>query len=225
MTARCAISTLPNSHQPKSLRIRTRTCSSRTSTSPQTVEKLGWRTRMVGSVMLILERDRKTGGDGSYRRKAVLRSWVDLVSIVSDLYRYFVAQLHALSSSWIALMPHLLVTAGNDQHLRIWDTRHLSHLNPRSTEVLTPPPTAKTEDGKPRVDTYPTSSIGSEKVNNYMSSAKGKGLLRASYQHGKSCSAAYWDPWGRRVLTTSYDDKLRSTLPTSSGISTTEVSR
>lgn len=110
-------------------------------------------------------------------------------------------------------MPHLLVTAGNDQHLRIWDTRHFSHLNPRSTEVMTPPPTAKDEDGKPpRIDTYPTSTIGSEKVNNYMSSAKGKGLHRASYQHGKSCSAAYWDPWGRRILTTSYDDKLRSTL-------------
>lgn len=108
-----------------------------------------------------------------------------------------------------ALMPHLLVTAGNDQHLRIWDTRHFSHLNPRSTEVLTP--AAKTEDGKPpRIDTYPSSSIGNEKVGNYLSSAKGKGLHRASFQHGKSCSAAYWDPWGRRILTTSYDDKLRS---------------
>lgn len=108
-------------------------------------------------------------------------------------------------------MPHLLVTAGNDQHLRIWDTRHFSHLNPRSTEVLTPPPSVKGEDGDPsRINTYPSSSIGSEKVNNYLSSTKGKGLHRASYQHGKSCSAAYWDPWGRRILTTSYDDKLRS---------------
>lgn len=109
------------------------------------------------------------------------------------------------------MMPHLLVTAGNDQHLRIWDTRHFSHLNPRATEVLTPPPTAKSENGESsRINTFPTSSIGSEKVNSYLSSSKGKGLLRASYQHGKSCSAAYWDPWGRRILTTSYDDNLRS---------------
>ena len=66
------------------------------------------------------------------------------------------------------------------------------------------------EETKPKLNTYPTSNIGNEKISNYQSSAKGKGLLRAAYQHGKSCSAAYWDPWGRRILTTSYDDKLRS---------------
>lgn len=38
---------------------------------------------------------------------------------------------------------------------------------------------------------------------------KGAGILRASWLHGKSCTSAYWDPWGRRILTTSYDDKLR----------------
>lgn len=119
----------------------------------------------------------------------------------------------------IALQPHLLVTAGNDQHLRIWDTRHFSRLNPRSTEVMTPPPSPKKvkgdpdEDNKPRLNTYPTSNIGNEKVSSYQTSPKGRGLLRAAYQHGKSCSAAYWDPWGRRILTTSYDDKLRSTSP------------
>ena len=116
-----------------------------------------------------------------------------------------------------ALQPHLLLTAGNDQHLRIWDTRHFSRLNPRSTEVITPPPTPKRikteseDESKPKFNTYPTSNIGNEKVANYQASSKGKGLLRAAYQHGKSCSAAYWDPWGRRILTTSYDDKLRST--------------
>lgn len=115
-------------------------------------------------------------------------------------------------------MPHLLVTAGNDQHLRVWDTRHLQSLSPRAAERLTPPPTATDEeptDLTPHIDTHPKSSIGYDKVGHHLSGAKGKGLLRASYQHGKSCSAAYWDPWGRRVLTTSYDDKLRggSTRP------------
>ena len=130
-------------------------------------------------------------------------------------------------------MPHLIVTAGNDQHVRIWDTRHLSHLNPKATDILTPPPTAVPNDvngtneshlangeggdptaGQPdtaaHINTQPTSSIPYDKVGSYMNTNKGKGLLRANYQHGKSCSAAYWDPWGRRILTTSYDDKLRS---------------
>lgn len=112
----------------------------------------------------------------------------------------------------IALMPHLILTAGNDQHLRIWDTRHLSKINPAPAKTLTPPPSAKTEpdtDGEV-FDTRPTSSIPPDKIQEYRTSAKGKGLLRASFQHGKSCSSAYWDPWGRRILTTSYDDKLRS---------------
>jgi len=129
-------------------------------------------------------------------------------------------------------MPHLICTAGNDQHLRIWDVRHLSSLSPRATDVLTPPPSAKRErkpilkdendplagesDTANHIATQPSTSLPYEKVGKYMDSAKGKGLLRASYQHSKSCSAAYWDPWGRRILTTSYDDKLRSecfTLP------------
>ncbi|ORX40746.1 WD40-repeat-containing domain protein [Kockovaella imperatae] len=115
------------------------------------------------------------------------------------------------------LKPHLVITAGNDQHLRLWDTRLLSHLNPRSTELLTPPPTAKgrgdplagESDVGTHIETRPTSSIPNEKVGHFMNSNKGKGLLKASFQHGKSCSAAYWDPWGKRILTTSYDDKLR----------------
>ncbi|KAL1412140.1 hypothetical protein Q8F55_003143 [Vanrija albida] len=107
------------------------------------------------------------------------------------------------------LMPHLICTAGNDQHVRIWDVRHFSKLNPLAAEVLKPPPQPEGQDVKPRIDTYPTSSVEHERVQKYMQTPKGKGLQRAAYQHGKSCSAAYWDPWGRRIVTTSYDDKLR----------------
>ncbi len=111
-------------------------------------------------------------------------------------------------------MPHLLVTAGNDQHLRIWDTRHLLSISPKSVELLTPPDSATDHsDTAAHFETHPTSSVGYEKVGQHLNSAKGKGLLRASFQHGKSCSAAYWDPWGRRVLSTSYDDRLRGELP------------
>lgn len=116
-------------------------------------------------------------------------------------------------------MPHLIVTAGNDQHLRIWDARHLSKIQPRAIDkIAQPDPIVKkeSEDGDvmPRLPTNPTSSIPFEQVDKYQSSAKGKGLLRASYQHGKSCSSAYWDPWGRRILTTSYDDRLRGEAST-----------
>ncbi|BEI90683.1 uncharacterized protein CcaverHIS019_0307530 [Cutaneotrichosporon cavernicola] len=103
------------------------------------------------------------------------------------------------------LQPHLICTAGNDQHLRIWDVRHLGRITPKAAESLAPPEDRPDE----ALDTFPTSSIPVERIENYMQGSKGKGLLRAAYQHGKSCSAAYWDPTGRRILTTSYDDKLR----------------
>lgn len=106
-------------------------------------------------------------------------------------------------------MPHLICTAGNDQHVRVWDVRHFSKLNPLGAEKLSPPAPPEGEDVKPRIDTYPTSSVENERVQKYLQTPKGKGLQRAAYQHGKSCSAAYWDPWGRRIVTTSYDDKLR----------------
>jgi hypothetical protein len=118
-----------------------------------------------------------------------------------------------LTTLYLALMPHLLVTAGTDQHLRIWDTRQLLSISPKAAEVVTSPPAPMDEsDTAPHTNTRPSSNVGWGRIFQHRSSAKGKGLLRASYQHGKSCSAAYWDPWGRRVLTTSYDDKLRGEL-------------
>ena len=47
-------------------------------------------------------------------------------------------------------------------------------------------------------------------IQSFLETKKGKGLLRGQYPHDKSVSAAYWDPAGRRVLSTSYDDHLRS---------------
>jgi hypothetical protein len=37
--------------------------------------------------------------------------------------------------------------------------------------------------------------------------------LRAECKHEKSVTAAYWDPRGRSVVSTSYDDVLRRTSP------------
>ena len=49
-------------------------------------------------------------------------------------------------------------------------------------------------------------------VDNFVESAKGKGTLRGEYEHQKSASSAFWDPRGRQIVSTSYDDTLRRTL-------------
>ena len=43
-------------------------------------------------------------------------------------------------------------------------------------------------------------------------SAKDNGTLRGEYEHEKSASSAFWDPRGRQIVSTSYDDTLRRTL-------------
>lgn len=48
-----------------------------------------------------------------------------------------------------------------------------------------------------------------ETVQEYLQSKKGKGGFRAEFQHNKSATAAYWDPRGRQIVSTSYDDTLR----------------
>jgi hypothetical protein len=125
-------------------------------------------------------------------------------------------------------MPHLLVTAGNDRNVRcalavvygiprharvadrappsrrIWDAR-LLHAMPRPTNTVSS--SLADDDSTPR--TFPMGSVSSDDVVEFADSKKGKGLLRGMWKHGKSCSSAYWDPWGGRVLTTSYDDHLR----------------
>ncbi|ODN81496.1 hypothetical protein L202_01918 [Cryptococcus amylolentus CBS 6039] len=104
-------------------------------------------------------------------------------------------------------MPHLICTAGNDQHVRIWDTRLLADIPFAATTIddskpPTPPPSAL-------LRTEPVGVSDYDAVSTFMGTKPGKGLMRGKWQHGKSCSSAYWDPWGRRLLTTSYDDTLR----------------
>ena len=41
----------------------------------------------------------------------------------------------------------------------------------------------------------------------------GTTTLRTEHRHEKSVTAAYWDPRGRSIVSTSYDDALRSTSP------------
>ncbi|GHJ85332.1 hypothetical protein NliqN6_1734 [Naganishia liquefaciens] len=99
--------------------------------------------------------------------------------------------------------PALICTASNDRTMRIWDTRH---LHPIPSE---PFPTATgTSDHDSSI--YPTNvSDWNEHVCPAMQTKKHAGLLRTESPHDKSCSAAYWDSAGRRILTTCYDDRIR----------------
>jgi hypothetical protein len=49
-------------------------------------------------------------------------------------------------------------------------------------------------------------------VSEFLETKKGKSCLRAEWRHDKSVSSAYWDPRGRAIVSTSYDDNLRCEL-------------
>ena len=51
--------------------------------------------------------------------------------------------------------------------------------------------------------------VDTEIVKSYVDSAEGRGCLRGAWTHDKSVSSAYWDPHGRRIVSTSYDDSIR----------------
>jgi hypothetical protein len=51
-----------------------------------------------------------------------------------------------------------------------------------------------------------------ETVQEYTESTQGRGSLRGEWRHNKSVSSAYWDPHGRSIVSTSYDDNLRREL-------------
>ncbi|KAH9934672.1 WD40-repeat-containing domain protein [Fomitopsis serialis] len=88
--------------------------------------------------------------------------------------------------------PHYLVTASNSRAMRIWDTRKLQNIG-----------------GDSASETENPNDFNQNIIEEYLGSPKGKGCLRADWQHGKSVSSAYWDPSGKSVLSTCYDDLLR----------------
>lgn len=52
--------------------------------------------------------------------------------------------------------------------------------------------------------------INADEIELNSKSKKGKSTLRGEWKHGKSVTAGYWDPHGRRIVSTSYDDTIRS---------------
>ncbi|KAH9842704.1 WD40 repeat-like protein [Rhodofomes roseus] len=89
--------------------------------------------------------------------------------------------------------PHYLVAASNSHAMRLWDTRKL-----RDIEVDT--------DG----ERENPNDFDQDIITDYLGSPKGKGCLRAEWRHGKSVSSAYWDPKGKYIVSTCYDDLIRS---------------
>ncbi len=53
--------------------------------------------------------------------------------------------------------------------------------------------------------------LGLGGVDEFKASKGGTATLRAECKHDKSVTSAYWDPRGRAIVSTSYDDTLRST--------------
>ena len=76
---------------------------------------------------------------------------------------------------------------------RIWDARKLLNM-----------PFGTLSDSDARTNEL-------EDVLKYDSSKAGNKTLVAQWPHGKSVSSAYWDPRGRSIVSTCYDDKLRRT--------------
>ncbi|KAF9242088.1 WD40-repeat-containing domain protein [Melanogaster broomeanus] len=87
--------------------------------------------------------------------------------------------------------PHLLLAASNSRSLKLWDTRKLEGLTLSKHSSAVP------------------LEYDFDKVQGFVESKKGSGLLRGEHTHGKSVSSAYWDPRGRSIVSTSYDDTLR----------------
>lgn len=84
---------------------------------------------------------------------------------------------------------------------RVWDVRKLMAM---SAATMGDETTAYDEAG-----TSGTIDFHTETVQEYLQTSKGKGAFRAEFLHSKSATAAYWDPRGRQILSTSYDDTLR----------------
>ncbi|TFK54762.1 WD40 repeat-like protein [Heliocybe sulcata] len=101
--------------------------------------------------------------------------------------------------------PHYLLTASNSRALRLWDARKLQRAG---GALLTPPPSSPVSSRR-GADAASPEEHGAEEVETFVKSKAGKGCLRAEWVHGKSVSSAYWDPRGRSIVSTSYDDTLR----------------
>ncbi|KAH9945953.1 WD40 repeat-like protein [Epithele typhae] len=104
--------------------------------------------------------------------------------------------------------PYFLVTASNNRDLTVWDTRMLIDLDGTAPSA---PANESPRKGKAKavdVVTFPK-EVEAEAITELLDAPSGLSVKRARWSHNKAVSAAYWDPRGRSIVSTSYDDTLR----------------
>ncbi|KAI8998489.1 WD40 repeat-like protein [Trametes punicea] len=137
---------------------------------------------------------------------------MDLRAPRSNAKRYELSDQKIGSVSVNPTRPHFLVTASNSRELKIWDARMLETLSSRSLRSAPNSPssssrsTSMARDGSAATLRH---EVDYEAVQRLLATKKGQSTIRASWLHNKSVSAAYWDPRGRSIVSTSYDDTLR----------------
>ncbi|KAF8798064.1 WD40 repeat-like protein [Phlegmacium glaucopus] len=127
---------------------------------------------------------------------------LDLREDKSVTRRYLFSNAKIGSVSVNPTRPIFLLTASNSRFIKVWDVRKLNKISP---SPLAGSDSTENEDSNIRR----TLDFDLDVVENFVESAKGKGTLRGEYEHKKSASSAFWDPRGRQIVSTSYDDTLR----------------
>ncbi|KAF9483761.1 WD40 repeat-like protein [Pholiota conissans] len=129
-------------------------------------------------------------------------SHLDLREDKTHVRRYELSEVKIGSVSVNPTRPHFLLTASNSRVIKIWDTRKLSEMPIRLLDHAAQ---------KSAKDTFARHTIDFDGsvINEYSQSGAGKGLFRGEWKHHKSASSAYWDPRGRQIVSTSYDDTIR----------------
>ncbi|KAF8610583.1 WD40 repeat-like protein [Ceratobasidium sp. AG-I] len=99
------------------------------------------------------------------------------------------------------VVPHLLLSASNNRTLRMWDSRYLQKID------------LSMEDDKSDIQSGQDGDRALEStwedVQHYLGTKNGSKCLWGEWAHRQSVSSAFWDPSGRKVVSTSYDDTLR----------------
>ncbi|KAF9564603.1 WD40 repeat-like protein [Agrocybe pediades] len=125
---------------------------------------------------------------------------LDLREDQSKARRYELSEAKIGSVSVNPARPNFLLTASNSRYLKVWDARKLENI-----------PVTLLGDSEELEDDSATQTLdfGGSIVNEHLDSKKGKGGFRGEWKHDKSASSAYWDPRGRQIVSTSYDDAIR----------------
>ena len=102
-------------------------------------------------------------------------------------------------------------------YLRVWDTRMLETLSgrtlrsaPNSVGSASPRSPSKSKSRGPSSMLGAPNLVDKVAVDKLLETKHGQTTMRARWLHGKSVSSAYWDPRGRSIVSTSYDDTIRS---------------